>query len=169
MSFEKLQNEVLKCNDYKKLYNESHHGITRMEHTMRVSKYVYKISKKMNMDYISATRAALLHDFFINTDFGDIKGIKKGIYHPGIAAKNACKHFELNKKEISAIETHMFPLNIKVPKYKESWVLTLVDKTVAIYEYCSYKFNYKKISYPIMNGLAFLFIFLFNLITMGHK
>lgn len=26
------------------------------------------------------------------------------------------------------IKTHMFPLNKRLPKYKESWILTIVDK-----------------------------------------
>lgn len=28
----------------------------------------------------------------------------------------------------SMIKTHMFPLNKKIPEYKESWILTIVDK-----------------------------------------
>lgn len=34
----------------------------------------------------------------------------------------------MNKKIESMIETHMFPVNKKIPKYKESWILTIVDK-----------------------------------------
>lgn len=30
------------------------------------------------------------------------------------------------------IKTHMFPLNKALPKYKESWVLTFVDKVDSI-------------------------------------
>lgn len=169
MTFEEIMTEITSCVEYNKISNEIHHGISRMEHTMRVSEYVYKISKKMGLDYVSATRAALLHDFFLNEDFGDIKGIKKGIFHPGIAVKKSCKYFTLNEVEKSAIDTHMFPLKMKVPRYKESWVLTIVDKVVAIYEYASCKFNPNKITRPMMTGFSFLFIFLFNIITIGHK
>lgn len=169
MSFEEIKKEIMKCKIYHELDNQSHHGITRMEHTMRVSRNVYKISKKLHFDYISATRAALLHDFFFNDDFGTIKGIKKGIYHPGIAAKKASKYFKLNEIEINSIETHMFPLNPKIPKYKEGWVLTIVDKTVAIYEYASRKFNPNKITAPMRVALNFLMILVFNIITIGHK
>ena len=43
---------------------------------------------------------------------------------------NSLKYFpELMDDKIgSMIKTHMFPLNKKLPKYKESWILTLVDK-----------------------------------------
>ena len=33
------------------------------------------------------------------------------------------------------IRTHMFPINIAVPKYAESWVVSFVDKGVAIIEF----------------------------------
>ena len=36
----------------------------------------------------------------------------------------------------------MFPLNLNVPKYKESWLVTLVDKAVATKEQWN-KYGYK--------------------------
>ena len=36
----------------------------------------------------------------------------------------------------------MFPINYRVPKYAESWVVNIVDKSVAIGE-LSQKFGYK--------------------------
>ncbi len=168
-SFEYISKDILKNRKFQRIAYESHHGITRMEHSMRVAKYVYKISKKLKMDYVSATRAAILHDFFTNAEFGANHGLIQGVVHPDIALQNAKGEFKLNKIEENAIETHMFPLNAKMPKYKESWVLTLVDKTVAIYEYLSYKFSYTKLTSKVNGKLNLAVILSFYLLTMGRK
>ena len=34
--------------------------------------------------------------------------------------------------EENIIERHMFTLNIKPPKYKEAWVVTMMDKKVSM-------------------------------------
>ena len=33
------------------------------------------------------------------------------------------------------IRTHMFPVNLAVPKFAESWIVSLVDKAVAVLEF----------------------------------
>lgn len=161
-SFESIAHPLLENYEFQKISNEYHHGITRMEHSMRVAKYTYKIAKKFNVDYVSATRAAILHDFFLNDDFNDIKGLKKGIEHPRISLENANKQFTLNDIEKNAIISHMFPLRLTLPKYRESWIITGVDKVVAIYEYFSFKFNYKK----LINKITLWIIFIFNMLTI---
>lgn len=169
LSFDYISKDILENRKFQKIAYESHHGITRMEHSLRVAKYVYKITKKLKLDYESATRAAILHDFFTNEEFGENHGLIQGVVHPEIALQNAKGEFKLNAIEENAIETHMFPLNTKMPKYKESWVLTGVDKVVAIYEYCSYKFNYTKLTSKVNGKLNLVGIFAFYLITMGRK
>ena len=64
-----------------------------------------------------------------------------------------------NDLEANIIKLHMFPLAGVMPKYKESWLVTLVDKSVAIYEMYRYKFKL------IINIWA---IFLFNIITLNR-
>lgn len=169
LSFDYISKDILENRKFQKIAYESHHGITRMDHSLRVAKYVYKISKKLKLDYESATRAAILHDFFTNEEFGENHGLIQGVVHPEIALQNAKGEFKLNAIEENAIETHMFPLNTKMPKYKESWVLTGVDKVVAIYEYFSYKFNYTKVTSKVNGKLNLAGIFAFYLITMGRK
>lgn len=169
ISFDAISNDILKNRKFQMISNERHHGITRMDHTLRVASYVYKISKKLNLDYKSATRAALLHDFFVDSEYGDTKGLQKGLVHPEIALKNARKEFKVNEVEANAIVAHMFPLSKSVPKYKESWILTLVDKSVAIYECLSYKFSYVNVSNTLRTNVNFLSIFFFYLITMGRR
>lgn len=160
VSFESIAEDIINTEKFNELKSESHHGLTRAIHVMRVSKYTYKIAKKLGMDYVSATRAALLHDYFTESDFQGTKGIKKGIDHPSIAYNNAIKEFNLNKKEENAITSHMFPLGKVVPKYKESWVLTLVDKSVATYELTKFKFK---------NAIAVYTLFIINMILFGQR
>ena len=85
ISFNDIADSIINTKKFNELKSESHHGLTRYIHVMRVSKYTYKISKKLGFDYVSATRAALLHDYFTEYDFNGTKGIKKGIDHPLIA------------------------------------------------------------------------------------
>ena len=54
----------------------------------------------------------------------------------------------------------MFPMGKTLPKYKESLVLSLVDKSVATYE--QYKFKWK-------NAIAVYTIFIINMVMFGQK
>ena len=49
----------------------------------------------------------------------------------------------------------MFPIDIKIPKYFESWVVSGVDKVAATYEF--YKKASKKLKYAANLGLILLF------------
>lgn len=160
ISFDNIAKDIIKTNKFNELKNESHHGLTRYIHVMRVSKVTYKIAKFLRLDYVSATRAALLHDYYTARDLKDVSEPKKLNLHPSVAKENAIKEFKLNKKEINAIEAHMFPLGKSFPKYKESWLLTGVDKTISTYE--QYKFKWK-------NAIAVYTIFLINMIMFGQK
>lgn len=160
LSFENIANEIIINNKYKDLVNQNHHGLTRYDHSIRVAKKTYLITKKLNLDYVSATRAALLHDFFTDNDFKDISSFKKTKIHPKIASVNAQKYFNLNEKEKNAIETHMFPLNLKYSSSVEGIVLNVVDTSVAIYECSRFK----------LNAIFTIWIlFIFNIITFTNN
>ena len=129
-----IENEVVLS-----MKNFIQHGSTTCcDHCLSVSYYSYKIAKKFNLDAKSAARAGLLHDLFLY-DWHKVlekKPLfqKHGFTHPRTALENACKYFNLNEIEKDIIEKHMWPLTLrKVPKYKESVVVTMVDK------YCSTK------------------------------
>lgn len=161
ISFDNIAHDIINTNKFNELKNEKHHGLTRYIHVMRVSKFTYKISKKLGMDYVSATRAALLHDYFTKNDFDEESTSRKELVnHPSIACINALKEFKLNELEINAIESHMFPLSKTLPKYKESWLLTLVDKSVATYEMTKFKLS---------NALTIYTLFVMNMILFGQK
>jgi len=59
------------------------------------------------------------------------------------------EYFNLNKKEENIIKGHMFPFGI--PKSKEAWIVSFVDKYIAVFEYSS---NLKKIvqRQPVYNA-----------------
>lgn len=168
-SFESIAHEMLSNKKFLRLSHESHHGITRLDHSLNVAKKVYKYAIKLNLDYVSATRGAIMHDFFTNAEFISNHGLIQGVVHPDIALANARGEFEVNDKEANMIESHMFPLSVVVPKSKEAWLLTAVDKIQAVYEYCSYKFNYHKATDKLGYALGCFFLFAFFMITKGGE
>ncbi len=90
------------------------------------------------MDSRAAARGGLLHDFFLydwHTEKPE-KGIH-GYVHPRIALENANRHFSLSRREQDIIRHHMWPVTIRPPKYRESYVVLLVDKYYAVVEYCT--------------------------------
>ena len=110
-----------------------HSNVTCLEHSMRVSYSSYRVCKYFGLDYRSAARGGLLHDFFLYD--WHVKNQRKGLHgftHPRVALKNATEHFNLNETEKDIIEKHMWPLTIRLPKSKESFVVSIVDK------YCSF-------------------------------
>ena len=142
--------KVLELNNY------IHHGITRLEHSERVALYTYKITKRLKLNYKSATKAALLHDFFFD-EVSDKSSIERLTNHPMIALNNANKYFELNKLEEDIISKHMFPITFRIPKYIESWIVDGIDDVCAIYERIySIKWNilsYSNLIIVLMIGL----------------
>ena len=66
--FEYIAKDIISNERFLSLKNEPHHGITRYDHIMHVAKCTYKIAKGLHLDYVAATRGALLHDYFTNVD-----------------------------------------------------------------------------------------------------
>ena len=59
---------------------------------------------------------------------------KHGFTHAKEALENSKNVFPdlMNEKIENIIERHMFPLNKIPPKYKEAWLITIVDKIVSL-------------------------------------
>ena len=114
------------------------HGKTSvLAHELNVTKYALKIVKKykIKVDYRSLVRGSLLHDYFLyDWHVSDKSHRLHGFHHARKAMENADKDFKLNKIEKNMILCHMFPLNLRIPKYKESIILCLSDKIVATIE-----------------------------------
>lgn len=153
-----IVNDILINEEFKKMGNVKHHDSNRLQHSLKVSFYSYKIAKKLHLNYIDVARGGLLHDFFLErtVDYKKVKD-KVKLYtsnHPKKAVINAKKHFELNNIEEDIIRSHMFPIDIKIPKYAESWIVSSVDKAVSLFEF-SKKFTHKFI-YVANFSLLFL-------------
>jgi len=119
--------KVLEMKDY------THHGIQRYDHCFRVAYHTYKVTKLLRLNYQSATRAAMLHDFFTD-ELENEKKITRYRKHPEIAAQNAKKYFNITDLEENIIIRHMFPITFTPPKYLESWIVDIVDDVVSLYE-----------------------------------
>ncbi|MDR2834211.1 MAG: HD domain-containing protein [Streptococcaceae bacterium] len=112
-----------------------HYHSTRLQHSIDVSYLSYKLAKKIKGDAKATARAGLLHDLFYY-DWRDTKFASgsHAYMHPRVAVDNALKITELNKVERDIILKHMWGATLAFPKYRESYVVTLVDKYCAIKE-----------------------------------
>lgn len=130
------------------MQNYIQHGTTTtLEHCICVSYFSYKLSKRFNLDAKSTARAGLLHDLFLyDWHAAEKKPLfqKHGFTHPRTALENACKYFNLNDIEKDIISKHMWPLTFRhIPKYKESIIVTTMDK------YCSSRETFE----PLINRI----------------
>lgn len=112
-------------------------------HALRVAWISYRATKLLGLDYRSAARGAMLHDFYLY----DRKRHRKpdldwwkyhGFEHPRIALRNSRKHFHLNQIERDIIVKHMWPITIIPPRYRESYIVSLADKYSATLEYSAH-------------------------------
>lgn len=113
-----------------------HYETNCFDHCLEAAYYCYLICKKYNLDYQSATRAAMLHDLFLY-DWRVRQPDRKGLHaftHGRTSCANACKLFDLNDKEKDIILKHMWPVTVAFPKSYEGFILTFVDKYCAISE-----------------------------------
>lgn len=151
--FDSLVEDITNNQDFNKIDKELHHGITRYEHSMRVARHTYVIGKMLHLKTLNeTTRAALLHDFYINDDLKGQSGAKKLATHPAVALQNSLKYYDLNEIQQDIIKSHMFPCNLTVPKYKESWLVSTIDKSVGLYEMLRFKVS-------LYTGIYLLFLF----------
>lgn len=139
-------NSILENDEFKKMESIKHHNTTRLNHLLKVSYYSYKIAKFLRLDYIDVARGGLLHDFY-NTEVRKCNNLKDKILlfsvrHPNEAYENALNNFDLSEKECDIIKSHMFPIDYKIPKFAESWVVSVVDKALSFDEF-SHRFSYK--------------------------
>lgn len=134
--FDLITKDIINDKSFINLKNESHHGTTRYDHLLRVARVVFRWCKKFNVrDYVSITRASLLHDLFLDKDIDNISEL---INHGDIAAQNALALFDISKYEEDMIKNHMFPLTLTLPKGEGSYILIAADKLVALYEVFRY-------------------------------
>ncbi len=144
--FTEICKPLIEHKEFKKMKDIKHHNESVFEHVIDVAYQSYKIALKFDLDIKSTVRGALLHDFYLYK-FNKRMRIRllldsflHAFNHPKIALENSKKHFLLNEKESNIILSHMFP--IRIPRYREAWIVTFVDKFLAVYEYY---LNFKKV------------------------
>ena len=157
-NYYRIVRDILENEEFQKTKDIVHHGHTRYEHCLRVSLVSYYVSKVLHLNVKEVTRAALLHDFFLedNLEITKKKRAKLLVNHPKKALENASKYFELSDIEKDIILTHMFPVAPRVPRYIESWIVDLIDDLVAVYEKAYVVRN------ELSTAMCFILFVLFN-------
>lgn len=128
-----LQNEKVESMD-----RFMQHGkTTTLSHSIGVSYISYRVCRKWKLDFASAARAGLLHDFYLYDWHVYVKESTDrfhGLTHPRKALYNAEKEFIINKKEKNIILRHMWPLTPIPPRTLEGFVVVFADKYCGILE-----------------------------------
>lgn len=154
--------DLLEDEDILEMDNYRQHGqVSTLVHSIYVSFSAFKIAKKLKLDYVSVARAGLLHDFYLY-DWRKVKyeGTTHRKMHPKIALEKSKAKFKINQIEEDIILKHMFPVVlVTIPKYKESLLVSLVDKYCAMMEvlYPKKKFKLKSFHLKIQRHHALLF------------
>ena len=131
--YEKCIRDLIQHEMLRSMKNYMQHGdVNCLEHSLNMSYSSYLICRRLGLDYRSAARGGLLHDFFLyDWHIGKPYRGLHGFIHPYIALQNANKYFNLNDREKDIIQKHMWPLTLKLPRYKETFIVLLADKYCA--------------------------------------
>lgn len=152
----KIVEEILLNDEFqkRKLFNH-HHNLSVWDHSILVSFKAFVYSKYFDADSRICAIAGLLHDFYpdawlYNEELVKLENgrytnnlkVKKplfrmhGFVHGQAAADNYVRYFPHleNKKITNTIKCHMFPLTPIPPRYKEGYIITMVDKLNSVRE-----------------------------------
>lgn len=116
-----------------------HHDGCVFDHVLAVARMSYRIAGRLGMDKKAIIRGALLHDFHLYRFCENRKWmlpfdvLRHARVHPKDALSNAMQHFSLSDREKDIIRSHMFPF--QWPRFRESWVVSMADKILAVQEY----------------------------------
>jgi uncharacterized protein len=112
-----------------------HHCFSRLSHSLDVAWRSFFIARILGWDSKSTARGGLLHDLFLYERGADEEESRHHLRnHPKVALENARRVCELNKVEENIIRRHMWLITLTPPRYRESYVVTFVDKYCALRE-----------------------------------
>ena len=117
-----------------------HPGTSCYEHSVFVAYAVFRLARRLGLDYKAVARAGLLHDLYLydSRDRSAYEGWQC-FAHPKAALRNADALVgNLSQKEANSIISHMWPLARYMPKYREAYVVNLADKFCATAEVLGY-------------------------------
>lgn len=141
ISYYDCVSDIISSFEVEQLKYITHHiTTTRFQHCVNVSYYSYMVCCKLRLDARSAARAGMLHDLFFYDRKEYNSSREKGqlshsCMHSAVAVMNASRVTKLSELERDIIEKHMWPVTRKKPKFKESYVITFVDKYCAALEF----------------------------------
>lgn len=136
IEFEEIIQDLLEDPDVLSMQDLPQHSkeVNCLEHSLYVAYLTFLFCRRWKLDYVEATRAALLHDFaLVNWEESDM-GVKRLWKHPEIALENATAKYELSAMQQDIIVKHMWPLTRPLPRHKESFVVSTADKFCALME-----------------------------------
>ena len=134
--------DIIMRKQVQELKNFTHHiSTTRFQHCVNVSYYSYIVCKKFRLNARSAARAGLLHDLFYydrkQYNASRTKGqVSHSMQHSLQASANAAELTDITSLERDMIEKHMWPATRPMPRYKETYIITVIDKYCAVLEFC---------------------------------
>lgn len=124
-----LQNELVQRLEE----HRQHFKYTRLRHSLDVAYCSFWLAKLLRLDCRAVARAGLLHDLFFHSEGQHSASLL--FSHPRIALENARSICTLSALEEDIILKHMFLLTPCIPRYRESFLVTFVDKYCASREY----------------------------------
>lgn len=133
--------DIIGAEELEALKNITHHvSTTRFQHCLNVSYYSWLICRRLGLNARSAARAGLLHDLFFYDRRAYNAARRRGSLshaaaHSAEALRNAAGLTPLTPLEADMIAKHMWPATAPLPRYKETFVITLVDKYCAVLEF----------------------------------
>lgn len=133
--------DILQSGNFKSTNSFIQHGsVSVHSHSIRVAECSLKLEKFLEKLGIHCherdlVRGALLHDYFLY-DWHDPDPSHRlhGFRHAGFALRNAGRDFSLGPIERNMIASHMFPMNLVLPRFRESLLLCLADKICSFCE-----------------------------------
>lgn len=169
LEFFHIVDDIIYHENVQKMKNFRQHCDTSCYvHCLHVAYYSYFIAKKLGLDYISTARAAMLHDLFLydwRKQYRDVElpGLHAFV-HPKIALRNALEIFDLNPIEQDIIVKHMWPVTLPIPRYPESFIVSLMDKYSALRESRLYFQSQLKKKRAYKYAYIFLSLILFRIV-----
>ena len=131
--YEAIVAPLLAHDDVRSMHSFRHHDRTALTHSLSVSTLAFSIARRLGLDSVSVARGALLHDFFLY----DRRADKTPFHlnrHAKVALRNARARFRLNLVEQDIILAHMWPVGRPFYTYRESALVSFVDKFVSTRE-----------------------------------
>ncbi len=130
-------NDVMISPSIQKLENyDQHMGTSRLSHSISVSYKSYRLARLLGWDAKAVARAGLMHDmFYYNFREAGFTAREHCRIHPQIALNNARRNFAVSNLESDIIRAHMWLATNTRPRYKEAYLVTMVDKYCAVEEF----------------------------------